>query len=475
MLPKARFFPALAVFAVAAALTNGARAESRPYPVLDEHDRQVIDALITRMESSNLDSLPAMELAPYSLPGASVDVMRVRMDETYNIQGIGNDTVELRGWIAVVHDRPMSVVPNAAPTWETAITPTEFVGLHLKGKSKIFGDVEVKLDDTMRVRGAVGAVYMPFMQQVMADLSYRDLRGDHPELSPVYVARLMPIEYRWRNGAVPVLAADDHGEKDQAQIQKIIRDVLAAINAKDAKKMLSHYTTEQGAFFGPNDAVFTNTKAYAAALGQIFENLKSVKATPNDDVAIRVTGNTAVAHLTGTNVVVDKAGHSSTSPWRWSLQFEREKSTWKVAGEHLSFITPRSTEEKGAFHTELFNLKGDKLPIGNAGGMNLAPGIDLTNALSVAKCNCQAAVSVKVFMPNLLLAMRTSSPVQWYSEVTSIPPIGETASKTINTAPLESGSREVGSLLSGLVKFREVVARETLHGTSSKPGTVAVR
>jgi hypothetical protein len=45
----------------------------------------------------------------------------------------------------------------------------------------------------------------------------------------------------------------------------------------------------------------------------------------------------------------------------------------------------------------------------------------------------------------------------WFSEVTTIPPVGHQASVTVDPIRMVSAGREVGTLTSGIVKFREVV------------------
>ena len=60
-------------------------------------------------------------------------------------------------------------------------------------------------------------------------------------------------------------------------------------------------------------------------------------------------------------------------------------------------------------------------------------------------------------MSDLGLEMKTKTPAVWYSRVTTIPPVGHVASVTTEPVALVSADREVGKLVSGTVKFREVV------------------
>jgi len=70
---------------------------------------------------------------------------------------------------------------------------------------------------------------------------------------------------------------------------------------------------------------------------------------------------------------------------------------------------------------------------------------------------CEADGTVFVSMPELNLDMKTKTAVSWYSLVTTIPPVGHTASIAIEPVRLIASGREVGTLESGKVHFRELV------------------
>ena len=60
-------------------------------------------------------------------------------------------------------------------------------------------------------------------------------------------------------------------------------------------------------------------------------------------------------------------------------------------------------------------------------------------------------------MSQLGLEMKTKEPAVWFSQVTTIPPVGQVASVTVDPVAMMSSGRQVGTLVSGVVKFREVV------------------
>jgi hypothetical protein len=131
-------------------------------------DKEVIANLVREARTADISALPALPAKPYTLPAAGIEVMRVQMEETYTIAGVGTDTVQLRGWIAARHDTPRPVAGQTKVSWDTAVIDTEFVGLELKGESKIFGTVQVSLAADQPARGQVGAIDVPELRERMA-------------------------------------------------------------------------------------------------------------------------------------------------------------------------------------------------------------------------------------------------------------------------------------------------------------------
>jgi hypothetical protein len=130
----------------------------------EAENQQTVRTLLANLETmptQTLDALRPIALPEYSLPPAGIQVMRARLEETYEIDGVGTDTVELTGWIAVRHGTPRAVAGAAELNWETAVTDTEFVGMRLTGVSEKFGNVLVTLDTTRPSYGQVGRIEIP--------------------------------------------------------------------------------------------------------------------------------------------------------------------------------------------------------------------------------------------------------------------------------------------------------------------------
>lgn len=131
-------------------------------------DNQTIANVLDSVKNTDINTLAALPAEAFTLPKAGIDVMRVRMEETYTIDGVGTDTVELRGWIAARHDTARPVPGQTKVSWETAVIDTEFVGLELRGESKIFGPVQVHLTQGAPSFGQVGAIDVPELREKMA-------------------------------------------------------------------------------------------------------------------------------------------------------------------------------------------------------------------------------------------------------------------------------------------------------------------
>lgn len=245
-------------------------------------DSYRVASLVNEMEAvtpAALEQMQPVAVKSQTLPGPSVDVMRVRLQETYSVEGVGKDTVELSGWIAVRHGASRPAPGFQTVSWRTAVTDTEFVGLELDGHSNVFGPVHVSLDSSRPAIGQVGAINVP----------------------------------------------------------ERANQVLLVANKQPQSK----------------------AAPAAPAAPQ--------KAQPCPD-----------------------------------------------------------------------------------------------DAAAAAVCNCRAPVNVKISMSQLNLQMKTKEPAVWYSKVTTIPPVGHVASVTVDPVPLMSADRQVGSLVSGVVKFREVVRSVSL-------------
>jgi hypothetical protein len=132
-------------------------------------DRQKVVRLLADfrgMAPARLAALNPLPVEQWKLPEAGIQVMRATVEETYSIDGVGVDTVELNGWIAVKHGDPRAAAGESQVTWNTAVIDTDFVGLELTGESALFGPVKVTLDATRTAHGQVGRIEIPALARL---------------------------------------------------------------------------------------------------------------------------------------------------------------------------------------------------------------------------------------------------------------------------------------------------------------------
>jgi ketosteroid isomerase-like protein len=401
-----------------------------------------INHLIEEMEaidSATLAAMPAIPMEPFVLPDPGVDVMRVQLEETYEVDGIGKDTVPLTGWIAVKHFNTRAADGEKDIRWETAITDTEFVAMDLRGESKIFGPVQVRLDKRHQLLGRVGKLNLPFAVQTSLDAAYRGYRKQN---------NLIAASSPKKRGKAPVRQDPSSSNTlstnltlEQAAVYQTLQSVMTAVSNKDADTMAKYYATGPDTLFFGNFGVDPQKSEIGgdievARRAKMFSFIKTIQVVPDQSMRITVSGSTAIAALTGVNNVVSNAGFSGSRPWRWSIELRKDPDKWVIVHDHLSFY------------------QDPNAPIENNSTQNFE-----TNA-----CNCLASVSVEILMPKFNLQMVTKTPVTWYSEVETIPPVGYTASICLTPSQLVSDGRVIATLTSGAVKFREVVRHITLNG-----------
>jgi len=127
-------------------------------------DSARVASLINELKTAGPDGLAAMKpiaIRRFEVPGPGVDVMRARLRETYAVDGIGQEEVELTGWVAVQHGMARPAPGFNEVSWNTAILDTWFVGMDLRGNSKLFGPVQVTLDEGRPAIGQVGRIELP--------------------------------------------------------------------------------------------------------------------------------------------------------------------------------------------------------------------------------------------------------------------------------------------------------------------------
>jgi len=411
----------LALLAVASVLVLGIYGFSRSHNASKDslnaargaRDAQRIENVLSEITEADLGSLPALTIEPWVIPHASVDVMRVRMEETYDIAGVGTDTVQLTGWIAVKHDNARPAVDETKVQWGTAVSDTEFVGLDLRGESAVFGPVRITLNSDLPSKGQVGKL---------------NLSEDERQSLHNYYVLASGQGSRFQD--TPRVTGKGY-EGISASLQAMGR----AIEGQNAKALLAQYDPSPGNTYFNSGAgkTFRGANSYVEYLASIFTKVKLKVKYGDVRVIDGVPNKWAVVEVMGTNTVVQ----------------DREGRAGGEATFHLTQVFVRRGANWVSKH-DSFGVSQDAAAL---------------RSLENSAAACRAEVAVNISMPKLDLAMHTSTPVVWYSEVETIPPVGYTASVSHKPTSLVSAGRQVGSLTSGIVKFREVVSKVELEGT----------
>jgi hypothetical protein len=231
-------------------------------------------------------------------------------------------------------------------------------------------------------------------------------------------------------------------DEAKAEVKKTVDGAFAALAKKDADAFGALFadSAESRSFGHPLTGAngVSGRAAIIDAAKRTFANINSIEVVPNNDLTIAFhAGNSAAIGVTGKNIVVDRAGARDEAAWHWTASLQKQPSgEWLITTDHLSFPT-----DKANFKLEEVDVR--------------------------AAC-CKANVTVSVSMPKLNLEMTTDNPVLMYSRVKTIPPVGYTATVSVNSAALISKGRRVGTLDSAQVNFRETVAHVPVPWDSSR-------
>jgi hypothetical protein len=383
-------------------------------------DAERITNLLDYMKSVDVASLPALPVERFALPNASMDVMRVRLEETYDIAGVGKDTVQLTGWIAVKHDNPRPAAGETEVKWGTAVSDTQFVEMDLRGQSKVFGPVQITLNPLQASVGQVGKLDLP--------------PGELTALHKAYVAETTSKSSAdLRDTAPPI------NESGFTGISASLQQMADAIEAQNPQHLLliydpnpnnTYFNASAGRTFkgAQNYVNFLAPQFRATALDVRFNATTIIQGVPN---------RWALVETTGSNIVRNRAGQlGSEVPWHLTQLYVYVGGNGRWLSKHDEFST------------------------------TIDPNLPIPQGPNLVNAACRAQTSASINMPKLNLKMETKSPVVWYSEVETIPPVGYTASISAMPTALISAGREVGTLTHGIVKFREVVAKVPLEGTN---------
>jgi ketosteroid isomerase-like protein len=131
------------------------------------------------------------------------------------------------------------------------------------------------------------------------------------------------------------------GAPDKAHMQKVL-DAWSTMNTDEVGK---YYDQAPGdVFYDVSPLKYNGWSEYAAGVKKLFDTLKSVKFTLNDDATVHHAGNLAWGTATVKMAMVDKGGKTSNLDCRWTALFEKKGANWVIVHDHYS--TPLPEEPK---------------------------------------------------------------------------------------------------------------------------------
>ena len=137
----------------------------------------------------------AIAVKPKTLPVAGVDSVDITIEETYQVDGIGEDRVTLKGTLVGERTAPLLGFGEEKESWDTSTVVARFSKLQLFGESNLFGPVVVTLDESVPAFGVVTAgkcaaalpvqVEMPKHNLVLKSEEPVQLRSDVETVPPI--------------------------------------------------------------------------------------------------------------------------------------------------------------------------------------------------------------------------------------------------------------------------------------------------
>jgi uncharacterized protein DUF6073 len=130
-----------------------------------------------------------------TVPKAGIDTIEITIEETYQVQGVGKDTVRLQGTLIADRTVPLVGYGQKKVDWKTAAVVARFTSLQLKGESDVFGPVSVVLDPTVPSQAvAIGGHCLAAIGVIVSMPEHKlTLRSAEPMQLQSNVTRVPPI------------------------------------------------------------------------------------------------------------------------------------------------------------------------------------------------------------------------------------------------------------------------------------------
>jgi hypothetical protein len=88
-------------------------------------------------------------VTPYTPPPTGIDNLGIVSTDTFMVPGVGEDTVDFKGWVRVARSKP------TADSWDGAEVYTNLIEMYMRGESTQFGEIIVRLQPDVLSTGMI--------------------------------------------------------------------------------------------------------------------------------------------------------------------------------------------------------------------------------------------------------------------------------------------------------------------------------
>ena len=163
--------------------------------------------------------MPTVE--PFTIPPAGVDTVDITLEETYEVEGVGKDTVKLSGTLVADRGAPLIDPVGGKSDWETSTVVASFRSLTAHGESEVFGPIHVTLDHQTPSFGSVRAGKCRAALAVVVSMPQHELtlRSAEPVQLHSDVTTVPPVGNETTQSVQPVALIDATSQRVMGQLE----------------------------------------------------------------------------------------------------------------------------------------------------------------------------------------------------------------------------------------------------------------
>jgi hypothetical protein len=163
-----------------------------------------------------------IRVKPLTIPNAGIDTIDVTIEETYDVQGLGKDTVTLTGTLVADRGVPLLRLGEKKVGWNSAMVVANFTSLKLSGESNVFGTVKVSLDKSMPAVAVANACHCSAAIGVVVSMPRLGvtLRTAEPMQLQSEVTTIPPIGDEKTESVLPVDLIDTKSNRKRGSLTK---------------------------------------------------------------------------------------------------------------------------------------------------------------------------------------------------------------------------------------------------------------